>query len=64
MKLGDVERHLRGHNCEILRQGARHTMWWNPATGETKPCHDVKKSTIGLSGASAGDSVCRLRDVP
>ncbi|MFN0145988.1 MAG: type II toxin-antitoxin system HicA family toxin [Dehalococcoidia bacterium] len=34
MKLGDVERHLRSHGCELLRQGGRHAMWWNTATGE------------------------------
>jgi mRNA interferase HicA len=25
--------HLRKHGCELLREGSRHSWWWNPATG-------------------------------
>jgi mRNA interferase HicA len=24
-------RHLREHGCEFLREGAKHSWWWNPA---------------------------------
>ena len=27
MKLRDLERHLRAHDAELLRQGARHSVW-------------------------------------
>ncbi len=27
MKLRDLERHLRAHHAELLRQGARHSVW-------------------------------------
>jgi hypothetical protein len=29
----DLERHLLLHGCELLRHGARHEVWINPATG-------------------------------
>jgi hypothetical protein len=28
-------RHLIEHGCEELREGARHTVWWNPAKRQT-----------------------------
>ena len=31
IKLLDLERPLRAHDCELLRQGGRHAIWWNPA---------------------------------
>jgi mRNA interferase HicA len=32
VKLLDLERHLRLHGCEWLREGGNHSIWWNPAT--------------------------------
>jgi len=32
MKLRDVERHLRKHGCELLREGGNHSIWWNAET--------------------------------
>jgi mRNA interferase HicA len=26
----DLGRHLRAHGCELLREGGRHAIWWNP----------------------------------
>lgn len=31
MKRSHLVRHLRRHGCELLREGARHSWWWNPA---------------------------------
>ena len=31
IRLRDLERHLRAHGCERLRQGAKHAIWHNPA---------------------------------
>jgi mRNA interferase HicA len=31
MKRKDLIRHLLGHGCELLREGARHS-WWHNAT--------------------------------
>ncbi len=33
MKRVDLEKHLRSHGCEYLRDGGNHPIWWNPATG-------------------------------
>ena len=30
MKRGDLLRHLRANDCELLREGARHSWWHNP----------------------------------
>ena len=30
MKKRDLIRHLKQHNCELLREGSRHSWWWNP----------------------------------
>jgi mRNA interferase HicA len=31
MKRNELLRHLRLHGCELLREGARHSWWHNPA---------------------------------
>lgn len=36
MNAGDFVRHLRGHGCDILRQG-KHEIWINPDNGQTSP---------------------------
>jgi predicted RNA binding protein YcfA (HicA-like mRNA interferase family) len=30
IRLRDLERHLRDHGCELLREGGKHTIWWHP----------------------------------
>lgn len=30
MKRGDLLRHLQAHDCELLREGGRHSWWHNP----------------------------------
>jgi mRNA interferase HicA len=27
--------HLRSHGCELVREGANHSVWWNPASRRT-----------------------------
>ncbi|HET8775488.1 MAG TPA: type II toxin-antitoxin system HicA family toxin [Thermoanaerobaculia bacterium] len=34
MKRRDLEAHLRRHDCELLREDARHTVYINVATGK------------------------------
>lgn len=34
MKKRDLERHLQAHGCQLIREGANHEMWENPATSE------------------------------
>ncbi len=31
MKRRDLVRHLMSHGCEVRREGARHTVFWNPS---------------------------------
>ncbi|MBF0143432.1 MAG: type II toxin-antitoxin system HicA family toxin [Magnetococcales bacterium] len=31
MKRGDLLRYLQSQGCELLREGGRHSWWWNPA---------------------------------
>jgi mRNA interferase HicA len=30
MKRRDLIDHLKFHGCEFLREGSRHSWWWNP----------------------------------
>lgn len=30
VKRSDLVRHLRAQGCELLREGSRHSWWWNP----------------------------------
>jgi mRNA interferase HicA len=32
MKRRDLLLHLAATGCELLREGAEHSIWWNPAT--------------------------------
>lgn len=32
MKRRKLLQHLRRHGCELLREGANHSIWWNPAS--------------------------------
>ncbi|MCA0360425.1 MAG: type II toxin-antitoxin system HicA family toxin [Armatimonadetes bacterium] len=48
MNKGDLVRHLSSEGCTLLREGKRHSIWINPATGETAaiPRHNtIKKNT-------------------
>ncbi len=33
MNTGDLIRHLKKHKCELLREGKKHAIWWNPKNG-------------------------------
>lgn len=35
MKRRQLLRHLQEHGCELLREGGRHSIFWNPATRRT-----------------------------
>ncbi len=41
MKRADLERHLRRERCELVREGAKHSVYTNPANGlmSTVPRH-------------------------
>jgi len=35
MKRKNFLRHLTKHGCELLREGSRHTVCWNPSSKRT-----------------------------
>jgi mRNA interferase HicA len=35
MKRRDLVRHLAVHGCELLREGSRHSVFYNPKTNRT-----------------------------
>jgi predicted RNA binding protein YcfA (HicA-like mRNA interferase family) len=35
MKRRDFLRHLAAHGCQLLREGGRHSIFFNPQTGAT-----------------------------
>jgi mRNA interferase HicA len=59
MNRRELEKHLRDHDCELLRHGKKHDVWHNPATEamSTIPRHRViRKGTVR--------SICRALGVP
>lgn len=37
MKRKALLRHLEEHQCALKREGASHTIYWNPRTGRREP---------------------------
>jgi mRNA interferase HicA len=35
MKRRELIRHLEAHGCGLLREGGRHSVYWNPASRRT-----------------------------
>jgi len=64
MKRGDLLRHLRRNGCYLKREGASHSLWANPTTGEVEavPRHAeianrlAKKICRGLSVPDVGNA--------
>jgi hypothetical protein len=64
MKRGDLLRHPRRNGCYLKREGASHSLWTNPATGEVEavPRHAeianrlAKKIGRGLSVPEVGSA--------
>ncbi len=59
MKRSDLLAHLSAHGCRLEREGSRHSLWSNPATGEIQavPRHrEIKQFTAR--------SICRKLAVP
>lgn len=59
MKLADLARHLRRHGCQLKREGGRHSIWENPATGtwSAMPRHrEIKDHLVR--------GICRQLEIP
>jgi predicted RNA binding protein YcfA (HicA-like mRNA interferase family) len=35
MKRAELIRHLSEHGCQLLREGGRHSIYWNPTNRQT-----------------------------
>jgi mRNA interferase HicA len=48
MKRGDLIRHLKEFGCILKREGAGHSLWTNPSTGEMEavPRHNEIKNQL------------------
>jgi len=59
MKRRDLLRHLQAHGCRLEREGAKHSLWLNPATGgvESVPRH-------AEIGKHLSRKICRQLAVP
>jgi mRNA interferase HicA len=59
MKRGDLIRHLKEFGCILKREGAGHSLWINPKTGEMEavPRHNEIKNQLAKK-------ICRGLSVP
>ena len=59
MKLNALLKHLRRHGCYFKREGRSHSLWTNPATGETEavPRHAEVPNVLA-------HKICRGLSVP
>ena len=59
MKRRDLLRHLLAHSCRLLREGNRHSIYWNPASRRTSsvPRHSEVNDFLARK-------ICRDLDIP
>ena len=59
MKLIDVEKHLRQHECDKVREGGNHTIWKNTKNGKitSVPRHKEIKDLLVKN-------ICKQLDIP
>lgn len=59
MKRRALLQHLREQGCELLREGGRHSIYWNPATRRTSsvPRHAEIHDFLARK-------ICRDLDIP
>jgi hypothetical protein len=58
MKLAELERHLRLHGCVLYREGAAHSIWFNPALHRSPASRAIAKQRGNGAGhlQTTGDS--------
>lgn len=59
MKRGEFLRYLRAHGCELLKEGGRHSWWFNPVLNKRSaiPRHTEIPDMLALK-------ICRDLGVP
>lgn len=61
MKRRDLLHHLRQHGCQLVREGAEHSIWENPATNRraSVPRHcEIPEHTATRICKQLGASTC------
>jgi len=59
MKRHELLRHLKVHGCELFREGARHSVYWNPRRRKTS---SVPRHTE--IGDNLARKICRDLEIP
>jgi mRNA interferase HicA len=59
VKREQLERHLRDHGCEVIREGGRHTIWSNAALDRRAPVPRHREIPVGTARA-----ICRQLAIP
>ncbi|HUY33093.1 MAG TPA: type II toxin-antitoxin system HicA family toxin [Pirellulales bacterium] len=59
MKRHDLIRHLEKYGCELLRQGANHSMYRNPANRRRAPVPRHREI-----GEALARKICDLLEIP
>jgi len=59
MKRTDLVRHLARHGCELLREGGRHTIYYNPRSDQTAAVPRHREI-----GENLARKICRDLEVP
>ena len=59
MKRRELVRHLQAYGCELLREGGRHSIYWNPTNKRTSsvPRHSEIHEFLAKK-------ICRDLDIP
>ncbi|MBU0702848.1 MAG: type II toxin-antitoxin system HicA family toxin [Chloroflexi bacterium] len=59
MKRHALLKHLKRHGCELLREGSRHSIYWNPANRRTTsvPRHREIVDNLAIK-------ICEDLDIP
>jgi len=59
MKRRILLKHIKRHGCELLREGANHSIYWNPANRKTTsvPRHTEIVDKLAIK-------ICKDLDVP
>ncbi|MFN3193563.1 MAG: type II toxin-antitoxin system HicA family toxin [Aureliella sp.] len=59
MKRRDLVRHLVDNGCELLREGGRHSWWWNPSNSQRSSLPRHKEISNVLA-----KKICRDLGIP
>lgn len=46
MRYSEIYKELKEHKCHVLREGANHSIWFSPITGQTFPVSRHKTEEV------------------